>query len=59
VLANPRGAVETELEEGRLAEARVQGLDLARDIYIARAGGRVGSGAAQGFVAFAREKLAA
>lgn len=52
-----RRAVATELADGRLAEARVQGLDLARDIYIARASGRAGSSAAQGFVAFAREKL--
>ncbi len=54
-----RRAVESELAAGRLAEARVKGLDLARDIYIARATGRAGSSAAQGFVAFAREKLAA
>ena len=33
------------------------GLDLARDICIARAAGRAGSSAAQAFVAFAREKL--
>ena len=33
------------------------GLDLARDIYIARASGRAGSSAAQAFVAFARERL--
>ena len=32
-------------------------LDLARDIYIVRASGRAGSSAAQGFVAFARERL--
>jgi DNA-binding transcriptional LysR family regulator len=54
-----RSAVESELAAGRLAESRVKGLDLARDIYIARATGRAGSSAAQGFVAFAREKLAA
>jgi DNA-binding transcriptional LysR family regulator len=52
-----RRAVETELAAGALAEARVAGLDLARDIYIARASGRAGSSAAQAFVAFAREKL--
>jgi DNA-binding transcriptional LysR family regulator len=52
-----RRAVETELTAGTLAEARVRGLDLARDIYIARASGRAGSAAAQGFVAFAREQL--
>ena len=54
-----RRAVETELTAGTLAEARVRGLDLARDIYIARAAGRAGSAAAQAFVAFAREQLEA
>jgi DNA-binding transcriptional LysR family regulator len=54
-----RRAVETDLAAGTLAEARVGGLDLARDIYIARAAGRAGSSAAQGFVAFARERLKA
>jgi DNA-binding transcriptional LysR family regulator len=54
-----RRAVETELAAGTLAEARIRGLDLARDIYIARAAGRAGSGAAQGFVAYARERLKA
>jgi DNA-binding transcriptional LysR family regulator len=52
-----RRAVATELAAGTLAEARIRGLDLARDIYIARAAGRAGSSAAQGFVAFAREQL--
>jgi LysR family transcriptional regulator, low CO2-responsive transcriptional regulator len=52
-----RRAVESELAAGTLAEARVRGLDLARDIYIARAAGRAGSAAAQAFVAFAREQL--
>jgi LysR family transcriptional regulator, transcriptional activator of the cysJI operon len=54
-----RRAVETELAAGTLVEARVRGLDLARDIYIARAAGRAGSSAAQGFVAFAQERLKA
>jgi DNA-binding transcriptional LysR family regulator len=52
-----RRAVESELAAGTLAEARVRGLDLARDIFIARAAGRAGSNAAQAFLAFAREKL--
>jgi len=52
-----RRAVETELVAGTLAEARVRGLDLARDIYVARAAGRAGSTAAQAFVAFAQEQL--
>jgi DNA-binding transcriptional LysR family regulator len=54
-----RRAVETELTTGTLAEARVRGLDLARDIYIARASGRAGSAAAQAFVSFARDQLKA
>jgi DNA-binding transcriptional LysR family regulator len=53
-----RRAVESDLVAGTLAEARVRGLDLARDIWIARAAGRAGSSAAQAFVLFAREKLA-
>jgi DNA-binding transcriptional LysR family regulator len=52
-----RRAVETELSVGTLAEARVRGLDLARDIWIVRAAGRAGSSAAQAFLSFAREKL--
>ncbi|HEY8774560.1 MAG TPA: LysR family transcriptional regulator [Gaiellaceae bacterium] len=52
-----RRAVESELAAGTLAEARVRGLDLARDIFIVRAAGRAGSNAAQAFVAFARDKL--
>jgi DNA-binding transcriptional LysR family regulator len=52
-----RQAVATELTAGTLAEARVRGLDLARDIYIARAAGRAGSSAAQSFVGFARDRL--
>jgi DNA-binding transcriptional LysR family regulator len=52
-----RRAVESELAAGTLAEARVRGLDLARDIFIVRAAGRAGSNAAQAFVAFAREQL--
>ena len=52
-----RRAVESELAAGTLAEARVRGLDLAREIWIARAAGRAGSAAAQAFVAFARERL--
>jgi DNA-binding transcriptional LysR family regulator len=52
-----RRAVESDLTAGTLAEARVRGLDLAREIWIARAAGRSGSAAAQAFVAFARERL--
>jgi len=52
-----RRAVESELAAGTLAEARVRGLDLEREIWIARAAGRAGSSAAQAFVAFAHERL--
>jgi DNA-binding transcriptional LysR family regulator len=52
-----RRAVDSDLAAGTLAEARVRGLDLAREISIARAAGRAGSAAAQAFVAFARERL--
>jgi DNA-binding transcriptional LysR family regulator len=52
-----RRAVESDLAAGTLVEARVRGLDLAREIWIARAAGRAGSVAAQAFLAFARERL--
>ena len=52
-----RRAVESDLAAGTLAEARVRGLDLEREIWIARAAGRAGSSAAQAFVAFARGRL--
>ena len=52
-----RRAVEAELAAGTIAEARVQGLDLARQIWIARAKGRSPSRAGEAFVAFARERL--
>lgn len=54
-----RRAVEPELAAGTLAESRVEGLDLARQIWIARASGRVASRAAEAFLAFARERLGA
>jgi DNA-binding transcriptional LysR family regulator len=53
-----RRAVENDLAAGTLAEARVRGLDLEREIWIARAAGRAGSAAAQAFLAFAAEQLA-
>jgi DNA-binding transcriptional LysR family regulator len=52
-----RRAVESDLASGTLVEARVKGLDLAREIWIARASGRAGSAAAQAFVSFARTRL--
>ncbi len=52
-----RRAVEADLASGTLAEIRVEGLDLQRQISIARAAGRVPSRAAEAFVEFARERL--
>jgi DNA-binding transcriptional LysR family regulator len=52
-----RRAVEADLAAGTLAEIRVEGLDLQRQISIARAAGRVPSHAAEAFVSFAREQL--
>ena len=53
-----RRAVETDLAAGTLAQIRVEGVDLQRQISIVRATGRVPSRAAEAFVAFARERLA-
>ena len=52
-----RRAVEADLASGTLAEARVEGLDLERQIWIARARGRAASRAAEAFLSFARERL--
>ncbi len=52
-----RRAVEADLATGTLAEIRVGGLDLQRQISIARAAGRVPSRAAEAFVSFAKDRL--
>ena len=52
-----RRAVAAELAAGTLAEVRVEGLDLQRQISIARASGRLPSRAAEAFISFARENL--
>jgi DNA-binding transcriptional LysR family regulator len=52
-----RSAIESELAAGTLAVARVQGLEPAREVSLARSAGRVSSRAAEAFVAFARERL--
>ena len=52
-----RTAVESDLEAGTLAEARVQGLEATREISLASAGGRARSRVADAFVAFARDRL--
>ena len=52
-----RTAIESELATGRLAEAKVEGIDARREISLARASGRVATRVAEAFVAFARERL--
>jgi DNA-binding transcriptional LysR family regulator len=52
-----RTAVEAELADGRLAEARVDGLDASRAISLASAAGRARTRVADAFVEFARERL--
>jgi DNA-binding transcriptional LysR family regulator len=54
-----RTAVETNLEAGTLAEARVQGLEATREISLASSTGRSRSRVAEAFVDFARGRLAA
>ncbi len=53
-----RTAVESDLAAGTLAEARVHGLDVTREISLATASGRARSRVADAFVTFARERLA-
>lgn len=52
-----RTSVETDLEEGGLAAARVEGLEPVREISLVRASGRRPTRSAEEFVAFARERL--
>src|SRR6185503_16941009 len=47
-------AVERELDEGTLAEARVRGLEPSREISLVRASGRVSTRVADAFVDFPR-----
>jgi DNA-binding transcriptional LysR family regulator len=49
-------SVEADLAAGTLAAARVDGLELERDIYLVRATGRAESRAARVFLEFARER---
>jgi DNA-binding transcriptional LysR family regulator len=53
-----RASVEQELAAGRLAEVAVEGMDVRREISLARAAGRSPSRVAEAFVAFARARLA-
>ena len=52
-----RSSVEADLTAGTIAEARVEGLELGREIYLVRASGRAETRAARAFVEFARERL--
>jgi DNA-binding transcriptional LysR family regulator len=52
-----RTAIESELAAGRLSEARVEGIEVRREISLCRGAGRVPSRVADAFVAFARERL--
>jgi DNA-binding transcriptional LysR family regulator len=52
-----RTSVEADLAEGAVAEARVEGLEPAREISLVRATGRRPTRVAETFVAFARERL--
>jgi DNA-binding transcriptional LysR family regulator len=54
-----RAAVEANLEAGRLTEARVQGLEVTREISLASSTGRRRSRVAEAFVEYARKRLAA
>ena len=52
-----RSGVEADLAAGRLAAARVEGLEAVREVSLVRASGRATTRAAQAFVDFARERL--
>jgi DNA-binding transcriptional LysR family regulator len=52
-----RNSVENDLAAGTLVEARVAGLQLEREIYLVRAGGRAETRAAHAFVEFAKDRL--
>jgi DNA-binding transcriptional LysR family regulator len=53
-----RSSVEGDLENGALVEARVEGLQLERDILLVRAAGRTESRAARAFLEFAAARVA-
>jgi DNA-binding transcriptional LysR family regulator len=54
-----RLAIEADLDAGRIATARVRGLDPVREIFLARAAGRSETRAARAFISFAQEHLPA
>src|SRR5439155_2807014 len=53
-----RASVEPDLAAGTLTEARVEGLELEREILLVRASGRAETRAAHAFLEFARPRLA-
>jgi len=53
-----RSAIESSLAAGTLTEARVEGLEPSREIFLARASGRSLTRAAQAFIELARSRLA-
>jgi DNA-binding transcriptional LysR family regulator len=52
-----RLAIDADLAAGRVATARVRGLDPVREIFLVRASGRAETRAARAFVAFAHDRL--
>lgn len=52
-----RSSIENDLEAGTLVEARVEQLELEREILLVRASGRAETRAARAFVEFARGRL--
>ena len=53
-----RTSIEAELAAGTIAEARIEGLPLERQIFVVRAAGRAETRAARAFVEFARGRAA-
>jgi DNA-binding transcriptional LysR family regulator len=53
-----RSSVEKDLDAGLLSEARVEGLELEREIHLVRGAGRSETRAARSFLEFARKRLA-
>jgi DNA-binding transcriptional LysR family regulator len=51
-----RTGIEGELEAGTIAEARVAGLEPARDVLLVRSASRIATRVAEAFVAFAQER---
>jgi DNA-binding transcriptional LysR family regulator len=52
-----RRSVEADLDAGTLVEARVEGLELERDVFVVRATGRAETRAVRAFLDFARDRL--